>query len=218
MSKRYWEWLPAFGLDPRRVGLLIIDMQNGFLDPGAPLEVPMARDQVPAISRLLEFFRQRGLAVFFTQFCLDDKFNYPFYWQMAEQRGLKVTPPECAFWPGKPETQIIDQLKPLPEEPVIKKAGYDSFANTGLAQYLAAGGLDQLVVAGTVINWCVDSTIRSAFHRAYQVMVAADGVSSFDHAGATAQKWCDMELDLFAEAFGRVATVDQIISELAEQP
>ena len=61
MGKRYWEWKPVFRLNRSQVGLLIIDMQNGFLEEGAPLEVPQARSQVPAIKRLLDFFRQERL-------------------------------------------------------------------------------------------------------------------------------------------------------------
>jgi ureidoacrylate peracid hydrolase len=94
VGKRYWEWAPIFRLDRRRVGLIIIDMQNGFVEDGAPLDVPMARQQVPTLKRLLGFFREQGLPVFFTQFCVSDQFNYPFYWRMAEQRGLRLDPPD----------------------------------------------------------------------------------------------------------------------------
>jgi nicotinamidase-related amidase len=215
VSKSYWEWRPVFRLDRRRVGLLIIDMQNGFVEEGAPLELPMAREQVPTLKRLLGFFRKQGLPVFFTQFCVSDQFNYPFYWNMAEQRGLRLEPPDRMFWPDKHETQVIADLAPLPGEPVIRKAGYDAFANTELEQYLATRKLEQLVIAGTVINWCVDSTVRTAYHRSYQVLVAADGVSAYAHAQGSAEDWHRMELDLFAEAFGRVARVEEIISELS---
>ncbi len=215
MSKRYWEWDPVFHLQRSRVGLLVIDMQNGFVEKGAPLEVPMAQEQISDIKRLIHFFRDLGLPVFFTQFCLTDQFNYPFYWHMAEQRGLRVDSPDCMFWPDKHETQIISDIAPLPAEPVIRKAGYDAFANTELEQYLLARRLNQLVIVGTVINWCIDSTVRTAYHRSYQVVVAADGVSAYAHATGSAEDWHRMELDHFAEAFCRVASIDEVISELA---
>ena len=31
---KYWEWAPAFELDPKQTALLIIDMQNGFIERG----------------------------------------------------------------------------------------------------------------------------------------------------------------------------------------
>ena len=211
---KYWEWAPAFDLDPKQTALLIIDMQNGFVEPGAPLEVPMARSQIPAIQRLLHCFRTQNLPVLFTAFCVAPDMHYPFYWKMAKQRGLRLEPPDCTFWPHKHETKITLPLQPLKDERVIMKSGYDSFANTELDQILQTHGIRTLVIAGTVINWCVDSTVRSAYHRFYNSVIVADGVSGYDQAGRSAEDWCQMELDLFAEAFGRVMNVEEIIKEL----
>lgn len=216
MSKNYWEWQPVFRLKPLETALLVIDMQKGFLDEGAPLEVPMARQQVPALAELIAYCRSNNIPVVYSAFTVCPDFNYSFYWKMAEQRGLKVESPDCAFWEGKHETEIAEALHPLPDEIVIKKCGYDCFARTELDQILRSMGVKTLLIAGTVINWCVDSTVRSAFHKDYHVAVVADAVSSFDHAGATAEQWCSMELNLFAEAFGRVLPAKDMMAELSE--
>src|SRR5882672_12048641 len=50
-------------LDPRRTALVVIDMQNAFVAPGAPIEVPGARAIVPAINRLAAELRGRGVPV-----------------------------------------------------------------------------------------------------------------------------------------------------------
>src|ERR1700704_6971179 len=50
-------------LDPKRSALLVIDMQNAFVAPGAPIEVPGARDIVPGINRLASELRRRGVPV-----------------------------------------------------------------------------------------------------------------------------------------------------------
>lgn len=215
MSRRYWEWEPAFRLDARGVALLIVDMQNGFVERGAPLEVPMAGAQLRVIGGLLEFCRARAIPVVFTVFCVGPDFRYPFYWTMARQRGLDLEAPASMFWEGRHETAIVTELQPQPGERVVKKCGYDAFANTELEQVLRGLAVTDLIVAGTVVNWCVDSTVRGAFHRFYNVVVVADGVSGYDHAGASGERWRDMELDLFAEAFGRVLTAEQVMKELA---
>ena len=44
--------------------LLIIDMQNDFVRPGAPLHVAGAEATLPRLRALLDFFRARGLPVF----------------------------------------------------------------------------------------------------------------------------------------------------------
>src|SRR2546421_1136165 len=50
-------------LDAKRTALLVIDMQNAFVAPGAPVEVPAARAIVPALNRLAEELRRRGVAI-----------------------------------------------------------------------------------------------------------------------------------------------------------
>src|SRR6202008_5173068 len=50
-------------LAPRRTALLVIDMQNAFVAPGAPIEVPGARAIVPAINRLATELRRRAVPV-----------------------------------------------------------------------------------------------------------------------------------------------------------
>ncbi|MEW6275515.1 MAG: cysteine hydrolase [Bacillota bacterium] len=215
MGKHYSEWEPVFRLVPGQSALLVIDMQKGFIEEGAPLEVPMAREQVPVIKELVAFCRRRAIPVLYTAFCLGPDFYYDFYWKMAKQRGLKVDRPDCDFWDGKREVEIVPELQPLPGERVIKKCGYDGFAGTELDIVLRSLGVKYLIITGTVLNWCVDSTVRGAFHRHYHVVVVADAVSTFDHAGGTAEDWCRMELNLFAEAFGRVMSAAEVMKELA---
>ena len=118
MTRRFWEWDPVFRLDPKKSALLIIDMQNGFVEEGSPLEVPMARKQVPIIQKLLQFCREHEIVVIHTAFCVGPDFHYPFYWKMAKQRGLLLDPPERMFWEGKHETAIVSDLLPLPGERV----------------------------------------------------------------------------------------------------
>jgi nicotinamidase-related amidase len=212
--KRWWEWKPVFRLDPRRSALLVIDMQKGFTSKGAPFEVPMARAQLKKIAELVLFARSIKLPVIFTKFAISKSFNYPFYWEIAKQRGLKLGATNRNFWPGTKEWELDDELKATESDIVVEKYGYDAFANTTLEQYLRARDVEYLIVCGTVVNWCVDSTVRSAFHRFYKVTVAADGVSGYDHAGLTGSQWQEAELDLFAEAFARVMTIEDIIREL----
>lgn len=216
MGKIYSEWTPVFHLDRAKSALLVIDMQNGFIEEGAPLEVPMAREQVPVIKELITFCRNQKIPVIYSAFCVGPDFHYDFYWKMAKQRGLKLEEPECEFWDGKHETKIFSELYPLPNERVIKKSGYDCFAGTELDQVLHSLGVSDLMITGTVLNWCVDSTVRAAYHRHYNVAVISDGVSSLDHAGGTAEDWHRMELNLFSEAFGRVLSSEESIKELSQ--
>src|SRR5687767_15741902 len=50
-------------LEAKRTALLVIDMQNAFVAPGAPIEVPKAREIVPSINRVADALRERGATV-----------------------------------------------------------------------------------------------------------------------------------------------------------
>jgi nicotinamidase-related amidase len=214
MQKRYWEWRRPFSWEPERAALLIIDMQEGFLAEGATLEVPMARSQVPTIARLQQAFRDRGLAVVHTRFVVKSDAFVPFYRSIAEQRGLDALSPASPFAAHAPDAAITPPLSARPGEPVIDKVAYDGFADTELELVLRSQGIETLIFAGTVVNWCVDSTLRSAFHRRFNSIVVADGVSGYDHAGATGDQWVRQSLDHFAEAFAVVMDSADIISAL----
>jgi len=215
MAKRYWDWDPVFRLDPAKSALLVIDMQNGFIEEGAILEVPMARRQVPTVKKLIQYCRDHGIPVVFTRFCISgEEGTHRFYWRIARQRGMDIESPSFEFLGNAHAVQVTPELAPAPGEHVIDKPGYDCFAESNLDEVLDALKVSQLMFTGTVLNWCVDSTVRAAYHRHYDIAVIADGVSSYDHAGATAEQWCSMELDLMAEAFGRVLTASDAMIEL----
>lgn len=216
MSRRYWEWPQPFTWEPTRTALLIIDMQQGFVEPGAPLEVPMARDQVPTIATLLRAFRDQDLSVFHTRFVVKDDEFIPFYRFRAPQRGLEIGPPRRMFHTDGSDAFITADLAPVAGEPVVDKIAYDGFADTALESLLRSRDVDTLVIAGTVVNWCVDSTLRAAFHRRFQCIVVADGVSGYDHAGATGRMWVDQELDLFAECFAVVLPASDVLACLED--
>ena len=56
-----------FNIDnPKEVTLLVIDMENYLVKPGAPMRVPMAYDAVPNIKKLIDTCRDKGATVIYT--------------------------------------------------------------------------------------------------------------------------------------------------------
>ena len=47
-------------VDPARCALVVIDMQNVFLQEGAPAETPIAREIVPNVNKLADAVRETG--------------------------------------------------------------------------------------------------------------------------------------------------------------
>lgn len=150
----------------------------------------------------------------FSSLCKD--YAYDFYWKRNKERGLLNKDGSCKFSRNSAETQLCDSLASLVSDNdcVFSKYSYDCFAHTSLEFELKRRHIKTVIVVGTVVNWCVDSTVRSAYHKDYNVVVLSDCVSGYEHAGTTGDKWVDIELDLFAEGFAEVMSSDAAISEL----
>lgn len=91
------------------------------------------------------------------------------------------------FAAGSPGEAPLAGLAPAAGETVIHKRLPSAFAGTGLADALAAKGIDTLLIAGYMTHNCVDSTAREAFHRGFKVAVVADASATRDLPGPSGQ-------------------------------
>jgi len=191
-----------------------VDMQRGFVDPGEALEVPQAREIVPAIQRLLAVFRSRRLPVVFTEFVYSERVPllvgdlHPEHKpaQPGAPTGFGLPSSNCLE--GHPSAETIPPLAPRPDELVVRKHGYDAFHGTPLDGALRARGVTSLVVTGTLTDICVLASIVGAFNREYRVTVAEDAVATL---------WPEIQratLDIIGRAFGRVVSSKDIASEV----
>ena len=211
---RYWEWDAPFTIHPEETALLIVDMQTGFTQPDGPLYTPQSGEQLPAVAGLKKFCNENGIPVFMSIFSQDVDFHNDHYWFRNKQRGLLTEDGECKFKPGSPECQIDPALAPIEGDTVFLKYTYSCLSHTELETWLKKKRIRTLIICGTVTNWCVDSTIREAYHRDYNVVAVADCISAYDHCGCTANDWNTALFDLWAEMFGRVMTSEQVKSEI----
>ncbi|GAB4214452.1 MAG: cysteine hydrolase family protein [Roseiflexaceae bacterium] len=94
-------------------------------------------------------------------------------------------------WPplqhGAPTWAIDPALAPEAGELVIEKWASDAFTGTPLQAELAARGVKRLVVTGMMTEGCVDSTCRRALSLGYDVVLAADGHTTWDNVLPAAQ-------------------------------
>ena len=212
-------------LDPRTTALIIIDMQEYFLDPASPFSracesiVPgvlghfqeRGRGVVePSLRRLLDFFRARGLRVVYTTVASelpDGRDLMPIFQQRnAANRaavGDAAIPPRDDAW-----ARIITTLAPRPGELVVNKTTYGTFNSTGLDHALRSLGISALVVGGVVTNVCVETTARDAADRGYDVVLLDDGCAAFS------PEIHDSTLLSFQGPFGRVRTSDEVLALL----
>ena len=74
---------------------------------------------------------------------------------------------------------IINELYPLPTEPVVDKPGKGSFYATDLDSILKTRGITHLLVCGVTTEVCVHTTVREANDRGYECLVLSDCVASY---------------------------------------
>jgi nicotinamidase-related amidase len=152
-------------VDPATTALVVVDMQNDFIDACGALPVPGAADTVPRIRRLLDWARDAGVAAVYTQ------------------DTHRAGDPELAIWgphaiEGTRGWEIAAELAPAAGEPVFRKVRYDGFYGTGLDHELRLRGIRTLILCGTVANICVHYTAASAGLRWYRVIHPVDALSA----------------------------------------
>lgn len=177
-----------FDFDKSRTGLVIIDMQRDFIEPGgfgASLGNDVSRLQaiVPTVKTLIEGFRRAGLAVIHTREChRPDLSDLPPAKRDRGNPALRIGDPGPMgriLVAGEPGAEIVSELAPLPGEAVIDKPGKGAFYRTGFGDFLKNNGLHFLVFAGVTTEVCVQTTMREANDRGYDCLLATDATESY---------------------------------------
>jgi maleamate amidohydrolase len=158
----------GFGTRP---ALLVVDMQNDFVDPASPSTcAPLAQERMPAIRRLLDEARGAAIPVFFSQGLVSPDLVDVGFWKSAPQQAGK-----CQV-EGTAGAEIVADLAPLPGERVIRKRRPSVFFRSDLDVFLVAHHVDTLILAGSSMSGCVRATAVDAFSRDYRVMIVRDCV------------------------------------------
>jgi len=154
-------------LDPATSALLVVDMQNDFVDPRGRLFVPSAPDSVPRVKLLIERARSSKVPVLYTQ-----------DWHLPDDPEFKIWGEHAVAetW----GSEIIADLAPGPRDLVVRKQTIDPFYGTPLDHYLRLLKVDTIVVAGTVANICVLQAVSGASVRGYNVVYPMDAVSALN--------------------------------------
>ncbi len=164
-------------VSPADTALVVVDMQNDFVDPAGSLSVASAAATIPAIARLRDLASARGMPVVYTQdWHRDDDPEFAIWGRHAVERT----------WGA----EIVPALAPGPHDLVVRKVRYDGFYGTALEHELRRRNIGTLIITGTVSNICVLHTAGSAALRWLRVIVPVDGVSAlseFDQRAALRQ-------------------------------
>lgn len=155
------------------IALVIIDMQNDFVLPDAPLCVKGAQATIPTIRTLLDQARKQHWRVIHVirQHRPDgsdvEKARVPLF---SNGSGICV--------PGTKGAEIINALAPLPGETILRKLRFSAFFQTELDMLLKRFGVNTLIVTGTQYPNCVRGTAVDAMSHDYTPIVVTDACSA----------------------------------------
>src|SRR6266436_4550484 len=154
------------GIDPSKMAVLVIDMQNDFGAAGgmfdrAGVDIRMIQRVVEPIAKVLRVARAAHIPVI--------------YIKMEHQPDLSDTgPTDGGYWvksrifvKGTWNTEILKTLAPEPNDIVISKHRYSGFYQTSLDDTLKARRIKHLIVTGCTTSVCVESTVRDGAFRDY---------------------------------------------------
>ena len=199
-------------IDPVRTAHLVIDLQNGFMEQGAPVEVPEARTIVDNVNRISAAVREGGGLNVFVRFTTPGEGD-PGWPVFYERMGLRADAHRAAFAPDAHHWQLWPGLDVRAEDAVIEKCRFSAFTPgaSGLDALLRGLGIDTVIVTGTLTNCCCESTARDAMQLDYRVLLAADAnaaLSDQEHAAT---------LHIMAMVFADLHSTDELV-ELLKAP
>ena len=211
-------------IDLLKTAVIVVDMQNAFVRRGGYFDVTghdiskTERIILPC-QRIIAAARQKGARIIYFQMGCSPDFSdrgpadSPYN---LKSKGLSLIHrrPEVKdkfYIYGTWGAEIIEELKPSPEDIIVKKQVYDGFIGTNLQIILGTFGIKYLAFVGTATNLCVESTLRHAFFLDYFPLLVSDAVS---HAGSSMTQ--EATILNVKTHFGWVTTSDHFVRSLEE--
>lgn len=173
--------LNAFdSIDPARSALLVIDMQNVFMEPGEVFGNPNALDIVPAVNQAARIMREAGARIIWTRQTVS---HQPPLAMPAWQYDLSIPHVREAvetMVAGTRSHALHTAMDVRNADIVIDKYRYGAFMcpAKGLERALAGLDVDMLVIAGTLTNVCCETTARDGNMLGYKIVFLSDATAA----------------------------------------
>lgn len=164
-------------MNPKTTAVVLIEYQNDFTSPGGTLHdaVKGVMDSNNMLANTVETAKQArdlGATIVFVPITFTDDYHE----LNPNPYGiLKGVVDSKSFRKGSWGAEIVDQLKPQPQDIVIEgKRGLCGFASTNLDFILRSRGITDIALGGFLTNCCVESTMRTGYEKGYQVVTLKD--------------------------------------------
>jgi len=153
---------------PGRAALLVLDMQEYFLQADSHAFIPSAMAIVPGINKLIAAYSRLNYPVVFTE-----HLNTPEDAGMMASWWQNLINPRSAYSHKVTLTNASNNIK-------ITKSQYDAFYHTELEGTLRNFNISQVVICGVMTHLCCETTARSAFMRGFEVFFTVDGTATYN--------------------------------------
>lgn len=200
---------PFRNLTLSRTAHVIIDLQNGFMEQGAPVEVPAARDIVPNVNRISAAMREAGGLNIFVRFVLGEpslKSWSVFYERMGNPEAARKV--SASFAEDHHYAALWPKLEVDERDLIVVKQRFSAFipGTCDLHDILQRRRIDTLIITGTLTNVCCESSARDAQQMNYRILFASDGTA------ARTQAAHDAAIDNMRGMFADVADTAELVS------
>jgi ureidoacrylate peracid hydrolase len=198
--------------DPSKTALVVIDMQNFFVS-----DVDSAKSICPNINRLAADLRAKGGRVAWVQMELADDEAAPSKWPIYHDyffTSAKRDAHKKGCIAGSDGVKVYKDLVVEPGDIVTHKRRFSAFiqGSSDLHDRLQSLGIENLLIAGTVTNFCCETSARDAMMLDYRVVMVSDACAARydeDHIVGLTSVW---------QSFGDVRTVDDCVQNLLQSP
>ncbi len=197
-------------LTARKTALVVVDMQNYFVEDGMPSCAPIAREIVPNVNRLAQATRASGGTVIWIQ--TEALINEPNDWANRKEATSaakwasrqRLLAKDGAGFPIYPTCEVHADDK------IALKTRYSAFIPhpSELDTALKAGGIDTLLIVGVATSTCCESTARDASMWGYRTIMVSDANADMTDA------LHNHTLGKFLTTFGDVQTTEEVIAKL----
>ena len=195
--------------------LLVIDMQNGFASKGGSyddlgIEISAYRQVIDKVRHLINICRKSKIPIFYTQAVREPSGidlltrTHKILPKAREERIKKR--PICIR--GTWDAAIIDEIEPSAADHIVIKRRDSAFQDTEIEVWLKSIKVDTLIFCGIDTAVSVESSLRDAFNRGYDIILISDATTSIN------KKKYESALDNVREYYGLVMDFEEFICNL----
>ena len=201
-------------LEPKRTALLVIDIQNTYLEPDddpaeaarwQPFYDRMNTTVIPNNAKLLDWARAEGIEVIFARIACQT--------EDGRDRSLSQKKPGFNYLllpKNREDSQVVPQLSPQGDEIVVTKTTDSALTGTNLRLMLHNIGIKDVIVSGIFTDQCVSSSVRSLADESFGVVVVHDACA------AATMELHERELEIINMIYCHVVGMDDLPGMLSK--